>query len=303
MTTDLRRGSVKLAGPDLQEIYVAISLVFIQGLPKSESESQTKMAGTHIYSEEESKRTEQAYLSPEIVRQRERTLAIVNPARGERVVDVGCGPGLLAMELAAAVGEKGRVIGIDSSSAMIGLAKKRCGSLPNVELREGDATNLALDDAYADVVCCTQVLLYVPDHEKAIAEMYRVLKPGGRVVVMETDWRSAVLHSSDEDLTEQIIAAWDKAVPSARLPARLGSLLGNAGFESVHIDAIPNISTSCDKGGFSMSMMEQCSQAAVEQDIITEKESQEWLAGLIQLGKEDAYFFCVNRFLFSALKT
>lgn len=261
------------------------------------------MASNLEYNEEESKRTEQAYLSPEIVRQRERTLAIINPARGERVVDVGCGPGLLALELSVAVGEKGRVIGIDSSPAMIGLAAKRCGELPNVELHEGDATGLNLDDASADVVCCTQVLLYVPDHEKAIAEMFRVLKPGGRVVVMETDWRSAVLHSNDEDLTEKIIAAWDKAVPSARLPARLGSLLGKAGFESVQIDAIPNISTSCEKGGFSMTMMEQCTQAATEQGTITEEEGREWLASLMQLGEEGAYFFCVNRFLFSAIKT
>ena len=261
------------------------------------------MASTHNYNEEESKRTEQAYLSPEIVRQRERTLAIINPARGERVIDVGCGPGLLALELSAAVGEKGRVVGIDSSPAMIGLAERRCGNLPNVELQEGDATDLYLDDAAADVICCTQVLLYVSDHEKAISEMFRVLKPGGRVVVMETDWRSAVLHSNDEDLTEKIIAAWDKAVPSPRLPARLGSLLRKAGFESVQIDAILNISTSSEKSGFSMSMMEQCAQAAVEQGIITEEEGQEWLASLIQLGEEDAYFFCVNRFLFSAIKT
>ena len=261
------------------------------------------MASNLEYNEDESRRTEQAYLSPEIVRQRERTLAIINPARGERVVDVGCGPGLLALELSAAVGEKGRVIGIDSSSAMIGLAEKRCGNLPNVELHDGDATDLNLDDASTDVVCCTQVLLYVSDHEKAIAEMFRVLKPGGRVVVMETDWRSAVLHSTDEDLTEKIIAAWDNAVPSPRLPARLGSLLKKAGFKSVQIDAIPNISTSCEKGGFSMSMMEQCAQAATEQGIFTEKEGNEWLASLMQLGEDDAYFFCVNRFLFSAVKS
>ena len=260
------------------------------------------MASSLEYNEEESKRTEQAYLSPEIVLQRQRSLELIAPVRGECIVDVGCGPGLLALELSAAVGDEGRVTGIDASSAMIGLAKKRCADLQNVELAEGDATKLALDDAAADVICCTQVLLYVADYEKAIAEMYRVLKPGGRVVIMETDWRSTVLHSLDEALTEKIIAAWDKAVPSPRLPARLRPLLRQAGFTSVQINAIPNVSTACDKGGFSMTMMEQCALAACQQGVVTEEKGREWLAALVELGEKNEYFFCVNRFLFSATK-
>ena len=52
-----------------------------------------------------------------------------------------------------------------------------------------------------------------------------------------------------------------------------------------------------------MSMMEQCAQAATKQGIISEEEGKEWLASLMQLGEDDAYFFCVNRFLFSAIKS
>lgn len=260
------------------------------------------MASSHEYNEKESRRTEQAYLSPEIVQQRQRTLELIAPARGERIVDVGCGPGLLAVDLSAAVGDAGKVLGIDASSSMIGLARARCGDLQNVELAEGDATNLAIDDATADAVCCTQVLLYVADYEKAISEMHRILKPGGRVVILETDWRSTVLHSLDEALTEKIIEAWDQAVPSPRLPARLGPTLRKAGFSSVQVNAIPNISTSCEKSGFSMSMMEQCAEAACEQGTISEQQGQDWIAALHRLGDEDAYFFCVNRFVFSAIR-
>ena len=167
------------------------------------------MANLLDYDEAESKRTEHAYLSPEIVRQRQRTLELLAARPGEHIVDVGCGPGLLTGELAAAVGPAGRVTGIDASTAMLGLARQRCGDLANVRLREGDAAELELEDGSADAVCCTQVLLYVPDHRRAIAEMFRVLKPGGRVLVLETDWRSAVLHSRDEALTEKIIdAGW-----------------------------------------------------------------------------------------------
>jgi len=260
------------------------------------------MASNLKYNEEESRRTEQAYLAPEIVRQRERTLALIGPQNGEQIVDVGCGPGLLAHGLAEAVGNEGQVLGVDSSSSMIALAEKRCAELPNVSFVECDATELTVDDASADVVACTQVLLYVDDVKKALAEFSRILKPGGRVIIMETDWRSAVLHSDDEILTEKIIEAWDRAVPSPRLPARLGPLLREAGFSSVQIDAIPIISTSAVMDEYAMSMMTQCAHAAREQGVIDKSQGREWIGSLEQLGVEDAFFFCVNRFLFSAVK-
>ena len=253
------------------------------------------------YNEQESKRTEQAYLSPEIVRQRTRTFEVINPQDGEQIVDVGCGPGLLAHELAAAVGTKGRIIGVDSSAPMIELAENRCAQLSNVEFVESDVTDLAIADASADVVTCIQVLLYVADVEKALDEMSRVLKPGGRVIIMETDWRSTVLNSHDGVLTEKIIEAWDKAVPSPRLPARLGPLLRQRGFTSIQAEAIPLLSTDCTPDGYSMTMMTQCAEAACEQGLITESAAQDWLEDLARMGAEDAYFFCVNRFLFSAV--
>jgi hypothetical protein len=146
------------------------------------------------------------------------------------------------------------------------------------------------------------VLLYVDDVKGALAEFSRILKPGGRVVIMETDWRSAVLHTDDEVLTEKIIEAWDRAVPSPRLPARLGPSLREAGFSPVQIDAIPIISTSAVMEEYAMSMMTQCAHAAREQGIIDESQGRQWIRSLQQLGEENAFFFCVNRFLFSAVK-
>jgi ubiquinone/menaquinone biosynthesis C-methylase UbiE len=254
------------------------------------------------YNEEESKRTEQAYLSPEIERQRERTLEVIDPQHGDTIVDIGCGPGLLAHEMAAAVSNAGRIVGVDSSSPMLELARNRCAQFSNVEFVECKATDLAVDDASADVVTCIQVLLYVADVEKALQEMHRVLKPGGRAIIMETDWRSTVLHSHDEVLTEKIIEAWDKAVPSPRLPARLFTLLRRTGFTSAQVEAIPIQSTDCTPDGFSMAMMAQSAEAACEQGIITQSQSQAWLEDLTQLGAKNAYFFCVNRFLFSAIR-
>jgi len=154
------------------------------------------------YGDQASRQTERIYLSPEIVRQRQRTLELLAPAKGERILDIGCGPGLLAHDVALEVGPGGRVTGLDKSPAMLALARARCAGLPQVDLVEGEATDPPAEDATLDAVTCAQVLLYVEDVEGALGAMHRVLKPGGRAVIVETDWRSLVLNSESPELTE-----------------------------------------------------------------------------------------------------
>jgi len=260
------------------------------------------MASKFEYDEKESKETERAYLAPEVVRQRMRTLEVLSPRVGECVIDVGCGPGLLVHDLAVEVGPEGRVVGVDTSLPMLQLAERRCSGLPHMKLVEGNAENLAADDATFDAVACIQVLLYIADVQNVLKEIHRVLKPGGRVVIMETDWRGAVLNSTDPTLTNKMIALWDQAVPSPNLPARLGPLLRQHGFTAVRVEAIPILSTAYLAEGYSASMVAQFAQLARDTGTASEAESQEWLNELRRLGAEDAYFFCVNRFLFSAVK-
>lgn len=254
------------------------------------------------YDEAESRRTERVYLAPEIVEQRARTLAVVNATTGENIIDVGCGPGLLAHSLATAVGPTGAVACVDSSAAMIGLAQHRCKDLPNVSCIEADVAKLPFDAASADVLTCMQLLLYVADIKETLAEMYRVLVPGGRLYIMETDWRSAVVHSYDDHLAEKIVSAWDAAVANARLPARLGPMLREAGFESLHTEVIPLLSTDADSQGFAMRVLEQCVVEAIAQEGVSAADGEAWLSECSGLGADDRFFFCVNRFLFSVLK-
>ena len=103
--------------------------------------------------------------------------------RDDRLLDVGCGTGA-AVRLAAPAVE--RAVGVDLSAAMIARGRELAARLPNVELREGDAEALPFDDGAFTAALCTTSLHHYPQPERAIAEIARVLAPGGRAVI--GDW-------------------------------------------------------------------------------------------------------------------
>lgn len=111
-------------------------------------------------------------------------IARAQPKAGQRVLDVACGDGEPALTLARAVAPSGRVIGIDLSERMVGVAAQRASEeqVKNIDFRVMDAEKLELPDASFDLVTCRFGLQIVTDPDAAIAEALRVLKPGGRFV-------------------------------------------------------------------------------------------------------------------------
>lgn len=104
---------------------------------------------------------------------------------GERVVDVGCGAGLDSLIAAQMVGAEGHVIGVDMTPDMLAKARASASetSSTNVTFHEGYAEALPVLDGWADVVISNGVLNLVPDKAAALAEMARVLRPGGRLQI------------------------------------------------------------------------------------------------------------------------
>jgi arsenite methyltransferase len=104
---------------------------------------------------------------------------------GERVVDVGCGAGFDSMIAARMVGDEGRVVGVDMTPAMLARARESAAATgsTNLELREGYAEALPVEDAWSDVVISNGVLNLFPDKYAGLREMARVLRPGGRLQI------------------------------------------------------------------------------------------------------------------------
>lgn len=107
-------------------------------------------------------------------------IATAEISKGDDVLDVGCGTGVLTRELTQYVGDAGSATGFDLSESMLSVARLRC---PDAAFKQGNVTELPFDDQSFDVVICSFMLMFAPDPEKAIGEMCRVLREGGRLVV------------------------------------------------------------------------------------------------------------------------
>lgn len=107
-------------------------------------------------------------------------------APGESVLDVACGTGLITLKAAAAIGPRGRVTGVDISGRMVDAARRHATerSASNATFVRMDAEGLELPDASFDVILCALGLMYMPEPARALREMRRVARPGGRIVII-----------------------------------------------------------------------------------------------------------------------
>ena len=133
------------------------------------------------------------------LRGRKPALEALRPNPGDTVLDLACGTGLNFAHIIEWIGPKGRIVGVDFTRPMLKRARKKLGrhQWDNVTLVEGDATNLPLAADSCDAVLCSYAMAIIPDYRRAIAEAVRVLKPGGRLVLLEpkrgsTLWARAV---------------------------------------------------------------------------------------------------------------
>ncbi|HYH82113.1 MAG TPA: methyltransferase domain-containing protein [Longimicrobium sp.] len=164
-------------------------------------------------------------------------------APGAVVLDVGCGPGTDTLPLAELVGPAGFVHGIDRDAEMVAEAERRAaeaGLAGRVEHRAGDACALPWDDAAFDAVRCERLFLHLERPELATAEMVRVTRPGGRVVLMDTDWGTRSVDTPEVDLERRLARVLaERCMANGYSGRRLWGLLKAAGVGDLSLDLVP----------------------------------------------------------------
>src|SRR6266545_1284952 len=155
---------------------------------------------------------------------------------GDAVGDVGCGPGEDVLEIGRLVGKTGRALGVDSSAELIRMAGRSVpAGMPQVEFLVGDGERLGLEDDSLDGAKIDRTLMHVERPQCMIKEMYRVVRPGGRIVCTEPDWGTFTITSADRETTRLVAHAWCDSFRHGWIGRSLKPMLIDAGLRNVEI--------------------------------------------------------------------
>jgi arsenite methyltransferase len=253
------------------------------------------------FDEDGARRIQRTYSTPDVVQQRAEVLALLAARPGERVLDIGSGPGFLVASLADAVSTGGAVHGLDSSAPMNALARNLIGTRPGARIDDGDALDLPYPDGAFDAAVSSQVYEYVADIPRALSQLRRVLRPGGRALVLDTDWDSVVWHAADRQRHRRIMAAWEEHLVHPHLPCTLPGHLRRAGFRLTGRHLIPLFNPTYEQDSYSAQTMQTIGGFVAGRQGVTEADVDAWMADLRERGAEDDYLFSVNRYCFLAV--
>ncbi len=197
---------------------------------------------------------------------------------GERAVDIGAGTGSETRVLAAAVGPGGEAIGVEPNPGLRAVAEQRTAEAGSAaRFVGGDALALPVGDAEADVVWCERVFQHLDEPERAAAEIARVLRPGGRVALLDTDWGTTIVHPGEPRAVAALTSGALTAAADPYSGRKLFEQLTAAGLE---IEDVGSQALIQDRTQVTWPLVQMLGDTAVRRELITEEERDRLYADL-----------------------
>jgi ubiquinone/menaquinone biosynthesis C-methylase UbiE len=218
---------------------------------------------------------------------------------GLRVLDVGCGTGDYLRIMAPLVAP-GPAVGVDLSASLVACAQRRVGpGQAHVSFQVGDACELPFADASFDRVVASQILLHLADPWRAVAEMRRVLGPGGLLSVGEWDWDSMCLALTDRELGRRFTHLLCDQMNNGLIARELDWQLARRGF--THVAVTPQLRLCREPGAVHQWLIEPVTRELVRTGALTPEEGGFLLADLHERARDGRYFLA--RTYYTAIAT
>jgi ubiquinone/menaquinone biosynthesis C-methylase UbiE len=227
--------------------------------------------------------------------------ALLRPKPGSRILEVGCGLGDDAAALSKLVAPGGSVIGIDGSQAMIDAARARHGKAEGLSFEVADAAHLPFEAASFDAVRVDRVLQHIADPAPAVAEMVRVLRPGGVLVAYDNDWETLTVDCADRALTRIVLNAWCDRFPAGWIGRRLVPLFLAAGLSDVAARPKTLVLTELGVADRLYSFF-ATAKGLADAQIISAAEAKRWAEALQTADAEGRFFSSYTGFLVSGTR-
>jgi SAM-dependent methyltransferase len=235
--------------------------------------------------------------TPSQIRLRRRYLKWLPVRTGDRVLEVGCGTGVVARDLAALVGGRGVVTAVDTSATLLARARALSRRVPGgrIQFRHADGHRLPFADGRFDAVLAITVILHVEDPLRVVKEMARVARPGGRVGLQDQDFGLIGAAHPDRELTARILdGVAARIYPEPHSGRRLGALLRAAGLVGVKMLADVYQDTTLTR--FSRNFLERRAENAVRFGIVDAATAERWLDGFNALHAEGNFVLTMQYF-------
>lgn len=223
---------------------------------------------------------------------------LLAPVPGSRILEVGCGLGDDAAALAARVAPGGSVLAIDGSQAMVEEARRRHDNVDGLSFEVADATQLPYQSASFDGCRIDRVLQHIADPGAAIAEMARVLRPGGVLVAFDNDWETLTIDSPNRPVTRTILNAWCDRFPSGWIGRRMRALFLDAGLGDVETRPKTLVCTDLDIADRVFSLF-ATADGLVNGGTIDRDDADRWRNGLRAANADGRFFASYTGFLVS----